>query len=672
MAPDRDPPQGSAALSEDASPREAAAAPPTERDASPAGRVTLRSILLGILLIPLNTYWVMTVEGIWHSGHPTTMSIMWNVVFNIFVLVLLNLALKRFAPKWALTQAEFIIVYVMLSMASGLAGHDTLQLGLPAMTHWKWFATDENQWAEIFHEYIPSWLTVGDLRILRPYYEGNSTLYTAARIAAWLTPVLWWTFFILALGGVMLCISVIVRKQWTENEKLSFPLVELPLAITAKGGNSSFFSNRMLWIGFGLGFGLDLVNGLHSLVPSVPYLRVRHDQWDLAQGLVTPPWNALAWTPVPLYPFIVGLGYLLPVDLSFSLWFFFIVQKAQRVVVAMIGAQEAPRLPYFPEQTYGAWVAIFVFAMYTARRHLRAVWEKIATGEGELEDRNEPLTYRQAALGILLGMTFIVGFCLKAGMSLGVILVFFALFTVLAVGIIRVRAELGPPCHEMAGVNVPIIMTDFAGTAALDPHSMVMFPLFYWFTGRGYRTQPWPYQLEAMKMAERTGMNYRGMGLAILIALWWGGLASYWAGIHLHYHQGATTNALVMHAGGQWSEAVDRFTNPRKPDSLAIAFTLGGFLFTCFLTYMRTYFVWWPLHPAGYAISTAYGAEYFWSAILIAWAIKVAVLRYGGYRLYRRLIPLMLGLVLGEYTMGAFWSVLSVLLQQNIYDFAPG
>ena len=87
---------------------------------------------------------------------------------------------------------------------------------------------------------------------------------------------------------------------------------------------------------------------------------------------------------------------------------------------------------------------------------------------------------------------------------------------------------------------------------------------------------------------------------------------------------------------------------------------------------MRTYFLWWPFHPAGYAICTQFGAEYYWSAIMIAWLIKTLVLRYGGYRAYRKTLPLMFGLVLGEYCMGAFWSVLSVILRQHTYDFAPG
>lgn len=644
-----------------------------DTDYTGAGNVTFRSILIGLLLIPLNCYWIMEVEGIWHSGHPTAMSIMWNVVFNIFCLVLINMGIKKVAPRWALTQAELIVIYVMLSIASALAGHDTLQLGLPAMTHAFWFATEENHWAELFHPYLPKWLTVSEQTIIKPYYEGSSTLYTPERIMAWIGPVIWWTVFILALGVVMLCINVIIRKQWTENEKLSFPLIELPLAVTQRGGAADFFRNNLLWLGFGFGFALDLINGLHNLYPNVPYFPVRHDEHNIGRGFTDPPWNAANDMPFPLYPFVVGLGFVLPTDLSFSLWFFYLFKKSQLVFSSAIGAgQLYPRFPYFSEQTYGAWLAIFMFAVYTARTHLREVWKHILTGRSALDDRNEPLTYRQAAAGIVLGFSFLVYFCVRANMELWVVLLFFAMYLVLAVGIIRVRAEIGPPAHEMAGTNVPIIMIDFLGTRGISNFSMNMFALLYWFTGRGYRTMPWPYQLEAMKMAERTGMNYRGMGAAMMLALWFGGLATYWAGISLHYGQGVSANGLVAHAGGQWGEVQDRIQNPRGPDAMAMAFVGIGFAFTCFLTYMRTYFLWWPFHPAGYAISTQFGAEYYWSAIMIAWLLKTLVLRYGGYKTYRRALPLMFGLVLGEYTMGAFWSVLSVLLQQRTYDFAPG
>src|SRR3712207_3380519 len=99
----------------------------------PRRGVTFRAVLIGLGLIPLNTYWVIYVEGIRHWNHATAMSLFWNTIFCLFLLVLLNLLLKRYLPRFAFGQGEFITIYAMITLATALAGHDSLQLGYPVM-----------------------------------------------------------------------------------------------------------------------------------------------------------------------------------------------------------------------------------------------------------------------------------------------------------------------------------------------------------------------------------------------------------------------------------------------------------------------------------------------------------------------------------------------------------
>ena len=47
----------------------------TEAATRSRNAVTTRALLLGTLLIVPNTYWVIMVEGIWHTGHPTAVSL---------------------------------------------------------------------------------------------------------------------------------------------------------------------------------------------------------------------------------------------------------------------------------------------------------------------------------------------------------------------------------------------------------------------------------------------------------------------------------------------------------------------------------------------------------------------------------------------------------------------
>ena len=114
------------------------------------------------------------------------------------------------------------------------------------------------------------------------------------------------------------------------------------------------------------------------------------------------------------------------------------------------------------------------------------------------------------------------------------------------------------------------------------------------------------------------------------------------------------------------------FAFPRDPNVPAMSFMASGLGFTFLLMFMRMRFIWWPLHPAGYPISMTYGVGYFWSCLVISTFLKWMALRFGGPTTYRRMIFFFFGVILGEYCVGAFWSVLSVIIREPIYDFAPG
>lgn len=58
-----------------------------------------------------------------------------------------------------------------------------------------------------------------------------------------------------------------------------------------------------------------------------------------------------------------------------------------------------------------------------------------------------------------------------------------------------------------------------------------------------------------------------------------------------------------------------------------------------------------------------------WFPFFIAWLVKWVVLRYGGLRFYRRALPFFLGLTLGDYTLGAIWTIIGVLWHVPTYQF---
>ena len=166
----------------------------------PTHGVTLKSILIASILIPINCYWVIEMEVIRYSGHPVTISLFFNVIFSLLVLISFNQLLKRFIPSLALVQSELVIVYLMLSIASGITGHDMLEILVPMLGHAFRFATPENEWQQLFLPFLPEWLTVSNAELLKGYYEGDLPLYTVDTLLAWTTPILWWTSFNYRVG----------------------------------------------------------------------------------------------------------------------------------------------------------------------------------------------------------------------------------------------------------------------------------------------------------------------------------------------------------------------------------------------------------------------------------------------------------------------------------------
>ena len=630
---------------------------------------TFRSILIGILLIPPNSYWIMQVEGVWNTGHSTCLSLMWHVVINLLVLILINVFLiKRFFPEWVFTQSEFITIYAMMTLAGGIAGRDSFQILIPVMGWPFSFATPENEWKALFHHHLPSWLTIQDQETLKQFYKGESSLYIQKHFTFFLKPVLWWSAFVTVLGFGMICLNILIRKQWTQNEKLSYPIIQLPFTITLNGGELKFFKSRLLWIGIAIGGGLDLVNGIHHFIPAFPYFPVTYRDYNLGNLFTSPPWNAVGHLPFPLYPFVIGLGFFLPLDLAFSTWFFYLFRKGQQVLAATIGLKSMPRFPYLNQQSTGAWIGLFFVSIWLGRSHFKEVSSKIVFNNREKNNSIELMQYRLAFSGFLFAFGFIVIFCYQAGMSFWITLPFFLIFFVLSTAITRVRAELGPPTHEIVGMNPSNMLVDIIGTRKIGNNNLSIFPLFWFFAGRGYRGHLMPHQLESFKMAEQAKMNTNFLPLAMIIAMIVGSLSGFWALIHLSFRDGLDV-IPIGHDSGVFRLLATRIKHPVGGDFWATFFMGTGFVATLWFTLFRVKFLWWPLHPAGYALSTNNGIDYIWSCILISSIIKWVVLNYGGIKAYRQAIPFFIGIILGEYIIGGMWSLLSVIIQKPTYDF---
>ena len=624
--------------------------------------IRLRSLLLGSVLIPVNLYWLMKAEVVWVSVYSTVLSLFFNVVFCLFFLVLLNQFVKRYIPDSAMNRGELLTIYSMLSIATGIFGHDFIRILIHTMGASHWFATPENEWNELFFRYLPGKLIVTDRSALQAYYEGSSTLYTTRHIEAWLPPALAWSSLLLVVLFVMLCINVIIRKQWTEHERLTYPITLLPLEMTTP----RFFRNKLLWLGFGLAGMLDLLNGLHYLFPAVPQLHLRS---NLGVFFTEKPFSAMGWTPLCLYPFIVGLSYFIPLSLSFSCWFFYVFWKAQLVLRSGLGMSPMPG-PYLSYQSSGAWIGLGLLSLWLSRRHLSVVLKSITVRESTMDDSSEPMRYRTAILGVLLGGLFILLFCTQAGMSFWVVPPLFGLYFLIGIAVARMRAALGPPTHDLYDIGPERLMVSALGPRRLGPGNLTLFSLFYWL-GYDYRSHPMGHQLEGFKLAERVDMDSRRLVGAMMFAAVIGIVAAFWAFLHVAHQEGAQHFGATGIGWASFRHLQTWLNYPTEIDVPLLQQAGFGLGFTFLLMLLRRMFFQLPLDPVGYAVAGSWTMSWMWFSILLGWLVKRSILKFGGIRAHQQAAPFFLGMVLGQYMVGSLWTLASEVFQRTMYGFFP-
>jgi hypothetical protein len=93
--------------------------------------------------------------------------------------------------------------------------------------------------------------------------------------------------------------------------------------------------------------------------------------------------------------------------------------------------------------------------------------------------------------------------------------------------------------------------------------------------------------------------------------------------------------------------------------------------FALLLNAVRIRVIGFPFHPIGYAVASSWGMNVLWMPMLLAWVVKVLVLRYGGLGLYRRVLPLCYGVIIGECVAGSLWTIVGILFGVPTYAFWP-
>ena len=621
--------------------------------------LSFRAILVGCILsvaVSIGALYSTFINASWMA---LNISVPIAVFVFSFFTAIVNVLLGLVHRRLAFSRKELAVVFIMLMMAATVPTEGYVEHVIPRIASAYYYATPENNWAETIHPYVKGWIAPRDLEAVHYFFEGLPA-GEAIPWAVWIRPLCYWTFFFLVLCFVMVCMMVLLRKQWVEHERLVYPLVKLPLDMIQEDGTSSlirpFFRNPLMWCGFFVPFTILSINALHSYYNFIP---------SLSLGTSIGLFRQTIGVPLALSFMTLGFSYFVNLQVLLGIWVFFLLITIHRGVFDLLGIAMQGHVTGFAasdlilaHEGMGAMIVFVLFILWIARRHLRDTCRKAFLGDPRVDDSQEILSYRTAVFGTLIGLV-VLGLWLEMSGIPGRIVVWFLFVAfVLFIGLTRFVAEAG-----LATIRAPIYPQPFiassVGTSALGDEGLVALGFTYGWILK-VRIFAMVACANALKIDAEVGIGgsrrrlFVALAAAPLISL----VASTWFLLDQAYRYGGIN--LNQYFFGFTAEAAfrdvaDWLSNPTEANWEGWFYVVVGGGVMALLLAARHYFVWWPLHPVGFPIATTWVAAQIWWSIFLVWLIKGLLMQYGGPRLYQKMQPFFLGLILGNVSAGGIW-----------------
>ena len=626
----------------------------------PPRRFTVRSFVVGAALsffISIAApYSDSLIMGSWMAGTFST----GGALFLLFIFVgIVNTLLKLTKRGIEFESTELVTIYIMMIVASSIVAVGLTEHLLPAIVGVYYFATPENDWVNLIHPYIPDWISPRDPEYIKYFYEGLPEGETIPW-GMWIRPLLYWSSFAIVLYFVMICIMVILRRQWVERERVIYPLIQTPMEMIRddKGGYlAPFFKSPVMWLGFAIPFVIDSVDALHGYYPFVPDI-------DLFANMSM--FRNAINIHFDLRFHIIGFVYLIPRDIALAIWSFSLLSNVEHGIFNMIGFH-SPQImslyaytwassPYLLHQGMGAMIVFVMLGLWTGREHLKGVLRKAFKNDPNVDDSDEILSYRTAFFGMVLGLLFIGFWLWTTGMPLWIVPIFVFVAFVIFIGMTRVVSEGGMP-----DMRPPILGSDFVvsglGTTVLGPKGLVALAYTHAWHGE-LRTFVMASCANGLKLINVVVGNRRPLFWAMMLSIVVSLAGSMWMVLNMAYQEGGI-NLYAWFFGGAPREPFDYITSRVAG---ALTPNIGGWIATGIgasvmglLIFIRYRFIWWPIHPIGYVISPVFLINQVWLSVFLAWFFKVVILKYGGAAVFRKTRPFFLGLILGQMVVAATW-----------------
>jgi len=575
--------------------------------------------------------------------------------------------LRAFGRLRWMTPADLLVIYLMLFAAVFVSTRGFTEKLMPAPVYLNYYADPINQFAQRFIPYVNPALVAfdpkGELKqpVAVEFYE--SLRSGSIPWGKWIRPLAMWFLLYLLLAWSLFCIGVILRRQWADHERLTFPHTVLPTRLLDESLARQFLRSPLTWMGFALAFLPFLINGIHLAVPTFPQIPLLF--WNVQNLFTSPPWNQMFGTSIFVSFAAMGFAYFLPNDLLFSLWFFFALIRLADVGAAAYGI-ELQNMPSYPTRHYigyqvaGAYVVIaFVFVRSGWGYYNRLV--QSAFGKEQLPLAGEVFSARLAVWGLLAGFVGILAWCVWAGVSIWLAIALWAIFLFVTCTVMaRSVAEAGFLMTETSFKPSDIVGI-FSAKSLWGNTSWTHIAFLDAIFFRDLRGMLLSLFLDSQQLAPRHGLRRAALPILFAVAIVVAFISAAASELWLHYTRGGVNLYGYPNANVSWAftDATNALTGADKLTPPSPLWFSVGIAVTGLLYYLRNTFMGFPLHPLGYALCPSWTMYVIWFPVLVTWVVKSLIQRYGGYNLYLRALPFFLGMILGEFSCAALWALLA-------------
>jgi hypothetical protein len=576
----------------------------------------------------------------------------------------LNSLLRLLGPRWVLRGSELAVVYTMLVVSCVIPSMGFTAQVLPMITAPFYYPNMGEEWIKAVQGDVQSLLYVSDKSAVKLFYEGRHG--KPIDWTPWIGPLTSWLIFAACFFLVMICIAVILRRQWADRERLSYPLIRLPIELTREGPGRSgppLLRNGLFWIGFTFAFGLSSLSGLHHYFPNVPVI-------PLVQAITVAAGKYTFWLRISLP--MLGFFYLVNLDALFGLWAFNMIFQLITMVMNITGFEWKENLgvfgtpsPLFAHLGMGAMFALVAMNGLVGREHFKKVWRCAIGQEKSCPDEGEVMSYRFAFWGMVLGLLGMGVWLAWSGMPWPLVPIFLVAAFVLFIGLTRIVVESGL-AEAVASTTPSSFVTSGFGSAIIGPRGMFSLALTYVWSS-DLRTSVLASATHGIQLTHETTTpgNRRGLVWAMVLALVIAIVTSFWMTFYLAYkYSGIQLNGWFFIAGPQepykWAQD-NIIVHPSGPHIGGWLVTAVGAVIMVWLVAIRQNFAGWPLHPIGFAVGNIWMMNQLVFTTFLAWMIKLLIVRYGGLRGFKAMTPLFLGLILGQYVCNATWLLIDFI-----------